>query len=289
MLTELETRAELSSDDSRKVFGTLLDELNAREQFSPSELLLVFITILQELTGKPVGIKIVVGQEKDLREIARLIKATGRGPDFITIDGGEGGTGAAPVALADTMGLPILHAIPKVDTILREAGVRDEVVLIGSGQIAKGSDVAIAIAMGVDMVNIGRGNLIAEGCIMARRCHTNTCPVGVATQDPRLRRGLDPEDKYVKVANYNLVLQRELLMICRSVGVNHPWEMTRHHLSVVTSPMVEKNMAEIHPYPDGSEGKRNPVLGALPPDDPEHNDQFGPKLIKIGLIDRMKK
>lgn len=289
MLQELTSREDLSDAESRLIFGKLLDELNSRDDFSQSELLLVFITILQELTGKPTGIKIVVGQDKDLREIARLIKKAGRGPDFITVDGGEGGTGAAPVALADTMGLPILHAIPKVDTILREHGIRDEVVLMGSGQIAKGSDVAIAIAMGVDMVNIGRGNLIAEGCIMARRCHTNTCPVGVATQDPRLRRGLDPEDKYTKVANYNLVLQRELLMICRSVGVSHPWELSRHHLSVVTSPMVEENMAEIHPYPDASEGKRNPLLGALPPDDPEHNDQFGPKLIKIGLIDRKPK
>ncbi len=254
---------------------------NAWDEFHDVRSMFKFIMMLQELTGKPVGIKIVVGQERDIRDIARLMKETGEGPDFITIDGGEGGTGAAPVALADTMGLPILHAIPEVDTILREEGVRDQVVLIGSGQIAKGSDVAIALAMGVDMVNIARGNMIAEGCIMARRCHTNTCPVGVATQDPRLRRGLDPEDKYVKVANYNLVLQRELLMVLKSVGVATPWELTRHHLTVVVSPMVEKVMAEIHPYPDGSEGKRNVVLGAMPADDPEHNDRFGPKLIQI--------
>lgn len=254
---------------------------NAWDEFHDVPSLFRFVTMMQELTGKPVGIKIVVGNEESIREIARHMKETGEAPDFITIDGGEGGTGAAPVALADRMGMPILHAIPVVDTILREFGVRDETILIASGQIAKGDDVAIAIAMGADMVNIGRGNLIAEGCIMALRCHTNQCPTGITTQDPRLRRGLDPQDKYVKVANYNMVLQRELLMFLKSAGVRTPWELTRAHLSVVTSPMVEERMDKIHPYPDGSEGKRNLKLGAIPPDDAEQTDRFGPKLIKI--------
>lgn len=254
---------------------------NAWDEFNNVPSMFKFIKMLQDLVGKPVGIKIVVGQDEELVEIAKLMQETGEGPDFITIDGGEGGTGAAPVDLADSVGLPILHAIPEVDNILRKHGVRDEVTLIASGQIAKASDVAIAIALGADAVNIGRGNMIAEGCIMAKRCHTNHCPVGVATQDPRLRRGLDPEDKFVKVANYNMVLQRGLLMILKSVGVRHPWELTRHHLKVVTSPMVEQYMDEIHPYPDDSNGRRSPVLGAVPPDDPEHADRFGPKLIQI--------
>lgn len=254
---------------------------NAWDEFSDVPSMFKFIKMLQDLVGKPVGIKIVVGQDEELVQIAGLMQESGEGPDFITIDGGEGGTGAAPVDLADTVGLPILHAIPEVDNIFRAHGVRDDVVLIASGQIAKASDVAIAIALGADAVNIGRGNMIAEGCIMAKRCHTNHCPVGVATQDPRLRRGLDPQDKYVKVANYNMVLQRGLLMILKSVGVKHPWELTRHHLKVVTSPMVEQYMDEIHPYPDDSNGKRNPLLGVLPPEDREHNDRFGPKLIQI--------
>lgn len=255
---------------------------NAWDEFHDVPSLFRFVTMMQELTGKPVGIKIVVGNEDSLREIAQHMKDTGEAPDFITIDGGEGGTGAAPVALADRMGMPILHAIPIVDTILREFGVRDETILIASGQIAKGDDVAIAIAMGADMVNIGRGNLIAEGCIMALRCHTNHCPAGITTQDPRLRRGFDPQDKYVKVANYNMVLQRELLMFLKSAGVRTPWELTRAHLSVVTSPMVEERMDKLHPYPDGSNGKRNPKLGAIPADDDTNIDRFGPKLIKIG-------
>lgn len=254
---------------------------NAWDEFNDAETLFIMIRMLQDLTGKPWGIKIVAGQEAEVHKMAKLYKEHKDGPDFIVIDGGEGGTGAAPVDLADHVGLPILHAIPDVDNILREHGVRDDVVLIAAGQMAKASDVAIAIALGADAVEIGRANMIAEGCIMAKRCHTNHCPVGVATQDPRLRRGLDPADKYVKVANYNMVLQRGLLVILKAAGVSNPWELTRHHLKVVTGPMREVYMDQIHPYPDGSDGKRNPILGVCPPDDPEHNDRFGPKLIQL--------
>jgi len=255
---------------------------NAWDEFSDVPSMFRFIKALQDLTGKPVGIKIVVGQDRHIEEIAELMAMTGEGPDFITIDGGEGGTGAAPVVLADHMGEPILHSIPVVDNILRKHGVRHNTVLIASGQIAKGSDVAIAIAMGADMVNIARGNLIGGlGCIMAKRCHTNTCPVGIATQDPRLRRGLDPEDKYLRTANYNMVLQRDLLIILKAIGVQNPWQLTRNHLSVVTAPLVSTKVSEIYPYPDGSNGKREPLLGEVPPEDHEHLDRFGPKLIQL--------
>lgn len=255
---------------------------NTWDEFNDVPTMFKFVKALQELTGKPVGIKIVVGQDRHIKEIAELMAMTGEGPDFITIDGGEGGTGAAPVALADHMGEPILHSIPVVDNILREHGVRNNTVLIASGQIAKGSDVAVAIAMGADMVNIARGNLIGGlGCIQAKRCHTNHCPVGIATQDPRLRRGLDPEDKYVRTANYNMVLQRDLLIILKAIGVKHPWELTRNHLSVVTAPLVSTKVSEIYPYPDGSNGKREPVLGDMPPEDTVHLDRFGPKLIQL--------
>lgn len=256
---------------------------NAWDEFNDVPSLFRFISLMQELTGKPVGIKIVVGREDAIRDIAKHMQETGLAPDWITVDGGEGGTGAAPVDLADRAGMPILHAIPVVDNILREYGVRGETLIVASGQIARGDDVAIAIAMGADMVNIGRGNLLAEGCIMALKCHTNQCPTGITTQDPRLRRGLNPMDKYVKVGNYNRVLQRSLLMFLKTAGVRTPWELTRAHLSVVTEPMVEKRMDMVHPYPDGSNGLRNPVLGPTPPDDEEHSDRFGPKLIKIGI------
>lgn len=255
---------------------------NAWKEFKTVAELIAFISRIQEVTGKPVGYKTPVGTDDFVRELAKLMKETGKGPDFITIDGGEGGTGAAPVALADTVALPLLHAIPLVDNALREFGVRDRVALIGSGQIAKGSDIVIAMCMGLDMVHIARAFLIAGvGCIMALRCQTNRCPVGVATQDPRLRRGLDPQDKYVKTANYAMVLQREILMLCKALGVRHPWLLSRRNLSVVSEPMVSKKLSEVHPYPD--DGLKNFELApALPPEAGKH-DQFGPQLIKLGL------
>ncbi len=257
---------------------------NAWDEFHDVPSLFRFLTMLQRETGKPVGIKIVLGNDDAVREIAQHMKETGEAPDFITVDGGEGGTGAAPVSLADRMGLPILHAIPKVDNVLREYGVRNKTLLVASGQIAKGDDVAIAIAMGADMVNIARGNLLAQGCIMALRCHTNTCPTGITTQDPRLRRGLDPMDKYVKVANYNRTLLRELLMFMKSCGVRHPWDLTRAHLSVVIRPMVEERMDVLHPYPDNSGGARDLPMGDIPADDANSFDVLGPKIIAIKAI-----
>lgn len=255
---------------------------NAWDEWDTPEGLCEFLDKLQNACGKPGGYKTPVGSDKFIRGIAEYKAKTGKGPDFITIDGGEGGTGAAPVVLADSVGLPLFHAIPVVDNILREAGVRHDTVLIGSGQLAKGDDIIMAIALGVDMVHIARAFLIGGlGCIMAMRCHTNRCPTGIATQDKRLRRGLDPEDKYVRVYNYATVLQREILTICKAMGVRTPWELSREHLSVVTAPMVSKKLSEIHPYPD--DGKRHLALApALPPQESEHgHDDRGPKLIKL--------
>jgi glutamate synthase (ferredoxin) len=257
---------------------------NAWDEWDTPEGLIEFGEKLAAVCGKPWGYKTPLGMDKFIRGIARVKKETGKGPDFITIDGGEGGTGAAPVVLADSVGLPLLHAIPKVDNILREYGVRDNTILIGSGQLAKGDDIIQAIAAGCDMVHIARAFLIGGlGCIMALRCHTNRCPTGIATQDARLRRGLDPVDKYVRVYNYASVLQREILMICKAMGVRTPWELTREHVSVVVAPLVSKTMAEVVPYPDGDNGKRNHQLApALAPTETPHiHDERGPRLIKL--------
>lgn len=262
--------------------GTDVYSPNLWDEFHDVPSMFAFLKKIQDVTGKPVGIKIVVGQQAPLHEIAKLMKETGEGPDFITIDGGEGGTGSAPVALADSVGLPVLHAIPAVDNIFREHGIRDEIVLVASGQFAKPNEIAIAIAIGADMINIGRGNMIAGGCIMARRCQTNTCPVGWTTQDPRYRRALDPEQKYVLIGNYNRALLRDLLMILRTIGVRTPWELNRHHVSVVVSPMVEKTIAEVVPYPENADGPRQHTLcDVCNDDDPLGFDHLGPKVMKI--------
>lgn len=229
---------------------------NSWGEFHDVPSLMSFITEMQELTGKPVGFKMVMGDPAFIRGVAQYMKDTGKGPDFITVDGGEGGTGAAPLALADHMGLPILHALPIVDNVLREYGVRDQTVVIASGKIATGADVAIHLAIGADMVNIGRGFLLSLGCIQAMKCHTNTCPTGITTQDKWLRRGLDPTLKCQRVANYAKTLQHELLMLLKSCGVHDPWQLTRHHVSMVVAPGCEKPLAEIEgfKYPPGCDG-----------------------------------
>lgn len=254
---------------------------NAWSEFTNDEEMLRFIAMLQEAVGKPVGIKIVVGEWDWLDTWADKMKEMGIHPDFIYIDGGEGGTGAAPGSLADNVGLPLLHAIPLVDNALRRVGLRDDVNLIGAGGLVTGADIITAIAMGLDIAEEARPFLIAEGCIMAMRCHTNRCPVGITTNDPRLRRGFDPEDKYVKVANYGMVLQREILVMLKSMGVRTPWELSRRNLSVVTEPLVSKRLSDVHPYVDGSDGKRNVTLGQPAAVIPDRFDDRGPKLIQI--------
>lgn len=234
---------------------------NAWDEFSDVPTLMAFIEKLQEITGKPVGFKMVGGSPKFIREVAAYMKANRKGPDFITLDGGEGGTGAAQMALADMMGLPVMHAIPMVDNTLREFGVRDDVVLIGSGKIASTGDIAVHIALGLDMVNMARGVLVGGlGCIQALQCHTNKCPVGIATQDKRYRRGLDPLVKYVRVANLFNGRKNGLLLMLKSCGKRTPWELTRHDVTIVVEPGKEVTMAERFPYPQGDDGRRNPTI-----------------------------
>ncbi|MBX9687060.1 MAG: FMN-binding glutamate synthase family protein [Candidatus Obscuribacterales bacterium] len=234
---------------------------NAWDEFSDVPSLMAFIARLQELTGKPVGFKMVGGKPDFIKEVAAYMKAHDCGPDFITLDGGEGGTGAAPLGHVDTVGLPIMHAIPMVDNALREAGVRDEVVLIASGKIATAADIAVHIALGADMVNMARGFLIGGlGCIQSGQCHKNTCPTGIATQDKKLRRGLDPTVKFVRVANLANGRKKELLTLIKSCGKRSPWELTRHDVSIVVEPGKEITLAERFPYPAGDDGRRNPTV-----------------------------
>lgn len=231
------------------------------DEFNDVPSLMAFIARVQELTGKPVGFKMVGGKPDFIREVASYMKLNKQGPDFITLDGGEGGTGAAPLGHADSVGLPIMHAIPMVDNALREFGVRDEVVLIASGKIATSADIAVHIALGADLINMARGFLIGGlGCIQAGQCQKNTCPTGIATQDKKLRRGLDPTVKFVRVANLANGRKKELLSLLKSCGKRTPWELTRHDASIVVEPGKEISLAERFPYPAGDDGRRNPTI-----------------------------
>jgi glutamate synthase domain-containing protein 2 len=222
---------------------------NRFEEFDDASSLLDFIERVRKLTGKPVGLKMVVGSVAEIDELCREIRKRGEGPDFIAVDGNEGGSGAAPLALADYVGLPLVDALVAVDNALRREGLREEVTLIASGKIATGGEVATHIALGADLVHIARGFMFSLGCIQALRCHTNSCPTGVATQNRWLQAGLDPADKGVRVANYSLALERDLQMITHACGLAHPSQLTRDHVVMNISPGVRKSLAELYPYP----------------------------------------
>jgi glutamate synthase domain-containing protein 2 len=170
----------------------------------------------------------------------------------------EGGSGAAPLALADHVGLPLRDALVAVDNALRREGLRDAVAVIASGKIATGADVATHLALGADLVHIARGFMFSLGCIQAMRCHTNTCPAGVATQSRWLQAGLDPADKSVRVYNYALALERDLQMITHACGLTHPARLNRTHLLMNVSPGVKKSLAELYPYPQERLPRRSP-------------------------------
>ncbi len=236
---------------------------NRFEEFHDTKTLLDFLERVRKLTDKPVGFKMVVGQEHELEALCQEIVRRGDGPDFIVVDGKEGGSGAAPLALADYVGQPLIDGLVLVDDKLRSHGLRDEIALIGSGRIATGGDAAIHIALGADLVHVARGFLLSLGCIQALRCHTNTCPTGITTQNRWLQAGLDPADKAVRVANYAKALQKDLNMIVRSVGLKHPSELHRGHVIVNVSPGVRKTLLELYPYPLCKEQPRTRATGAI--------------------------
>jgi glutamate synthase domain-containing protein 2 len=184
--------------------------------------LIDFVEMVADATGVPVGIKSAVGQGHFWTELATQMAQTGRGPDFITIDGGEGGTGAAPLSFSDHVSLPFRWGFTRVYRAFAEAGITDDIVFIGSGKLGLPQSAFTAFALGCDMVNVGRTALFSIGCIQAQRCHTDRCPTGVATQNRRLTRGLDPADKGVRCGNYLAGVRFELERLSWACGVPHP-------------------------------------------------------------------
>jgi len=173
-------------------------------------------------TGLPVGIKSAVGEESFWFDLAERMARTGRGVDFVTVDGGEGGTGAAPLVFSDHVALPFKWAFPRVYRAFAEQNLHHQVVFVGSGKLGMPENALLAMALGCDMVNVARTAMFAIGCIQAQRCHTGRCPSGVATQSPWLAHGLDPALKSVRCANYLATLRFELLSLARACGQVHP-------------------------------------------------------------------
>ena len=206
---------------------------NAHRMFSNADEMLDFVEHISDLSGLPVGIKSAVGQLDFWHELVKLMESGSRGIDFLAIDGGEGGTGAAPLTFSDHVSLPFKLGFHRVHKIFGDAGLDDRIVFIGSGKLGLPEETLLAMAMGCDMINVARTAMLAIGCIQAQICHTGKCPTGVATQDKWLMRGLDPTDKGARLANYITVLRKEVLQLCRACGVDHPSKMTLDHFEMV--------------------------------------------------------
>jgi glutamate synthase domain-containing protein 2 len=198
----------------------------AHSAFDGVEGLLQFIEEIADATGLPVGIKSAVGRLSEWETLASLMVTTGRGPDFITIDGGEGGTGAAPPSFADHVAMPWMFGFAEVYKIFKRHEICDRIVFIGSGKLGFPARAAMAFAMGADIINVAREAMLSIGCIQAQQCHNNTCPSGVATQNKWLQRGINIEDKSVRAHFYFKNFRKELLEMTHACGYEHPSQFT---------------------------------------------------------------
>lgn len=209
---------------------------NRHEDINSVPELLDFINRVRDIAEKPVGFKAVVGAYGWLDSLFDEIHRRGvdLAPDFITVDGADGGTGAAPMPLIDDMGLPLRESLPMLVDKLNEHGLRERVKVVASGKLITPTEVAWALCVGTDFVASARGNMFALGCIQALQCNKNTCPTGITTHDPDLQKGLVPEEKAVRVAHYIQNLVKEVGIIAHSCGVNEPRQLRRYHARMVT-------------------------------------------------------
>ena len=213
--------------------------------------LLDLVETIAERTGLPVGIKSAVGEERFWADLTERMAVTGRGVDFVTIDGGEGGTGAAPLVFSDHVALPFKWAFPRVYRAFVEQGLQDGVVFVGSGKLGIPENALLALAMGCDMVNVARTAMFSIGCIQSQRCHTGRCPTGVATQSPHLERGLDPTLKSVRCANYLASVRYELLSLARTCGRVHPALVPLDALELLDVDLQTVRVDELFGYEPG--------------------------------------
>lgn len=222
---------------------------NRHQEISTVAELLDFIGVLRDLSGKPVGLKMVMGDDGWLSDLCKVILERGseHAPDFITLDGGNGGTGAAPLALMDNVGLTLREALPMlVDTLCR-FGLRDRVKVICAGKLVTPAEVAWAYCAGADIVNTARGFMFSLGCIQSMRCHTNNCPTGVATHKTHLQEGLDPETKAPQVAAFVKAMHKDVETIAHSCGVLHPRALARRHVRIIQADGRTMSLAKIWP------------------------------------------
>tara|TARA_B100000678_G_scaffold256316_2_gene234602 strand:+ start:18999 stop:20501 length:1503 start_codon:yes stop_codon:yes gene_type:complete len=222
---------------------------NRHPEIDSCDDLIDFVCRLRKISGKPVGIKTVISSRRWLDELCEGIKARGTdsAPDFITVDGGDGGTGAAPMALMDNVGLTLREALPMLVDALTEHGLRERIKVIASGKLVVPAEVAWAYCAGADSVNSARAFMFSIGCIQAMTCNTNNCPTGITTHKPHLQHGLVPEVKAPGVKNFVEKLTKDVNMIAHSCGVEHARGLRRCNVRIVQSNGRSVAMDEIYP------------------------------------------
>ena len=211
--------------------GTTVFSPSAHSAFTNPIELIRFVERLRELSGgKPVGFKLCIGIKSEFVAICKAMKELKCYPDFITIDGGEGGTGAAPPEFSNRVGMPLLDALAFADSVLTGFGIRNQLRIIASGKMITGFHMIRAMALGADTCNSARAMMISMGCIQALRCNKNTCPTGIATQDPSLMKGLVVEDKKIRVANYHKNTVESFVELMGAAGIDNPEKINRSHI-----------------------------------------------------------
>ncbi len=215
--------------------------------------LMDFVKLLRKGSGgKPIGMKICIGNKSEFLSICKAMVETKTYLDFITVDGGEGGTGAAPQEYSDHVGMPLRDALAFVYDALNGFGIKEQIKIICSGKVVSGFDIIRNLSLGADLCNSARGMMFALGCIQALECHANTCPTGVATQNPQLMKGLVPEEKSVRVARFQKETVKSAIDLMASAGLAHPDDVTR---DVVTT-RIDRNKVETFAqlYPELEKG-----------------------------------
>ncbi|MXV37166.1 FMN-binding glutamate synthase family protein [Flavobacteriaceae bacterium Ap0902] len=241
-----------NNEEIAKIRGVVphveVDSPNGHRAFNSAKTLLEFIKQLRDLSGgKPVGFKICIGDKNEFIEICEQMVGTGIAPDFITVDGAEGGTGAAPIIFSDHVGMPYENALIFVVDTLRQYNLKDEIKIMVAGKLIDGFSIFKALCLGADMVYTARGMMLALGCIQALECDMNTCPTGVATDNPSLVRGLVVKDKYKRVANYHAETVKDFLELFAAAGCTNLEELNR---TFIFKQMNNKVVAFNERYPD---------------------------------------
>jgi len=231
--------------------GQVSSSPNRHREIRNSDDLLDMIARVRNVTGRPVGIKTVIGSERFARDLCETILRRGMdsAPDFITVDGGEGGSGAAPQVLADHVGLPLTEALPILVDTLMASGLRERVRVVASGKLVTSAKVAWALCVGADFVVSARGFMFALGCVQSLQCHRGTCPTGITTHDPRRQRGLVVADKAERVARYAHWVNHEVNVLAHSCGLANARQFRREHVRIVQTPGHSVPLDEIHPWP----------------------------------------